>query len=264
MSVVGPRKARPASQIFASSPAPHTDDLPAGKKRPQTQIFTSAQFSGLSTTEDPFTAPRVPIARAQSVSHRGGVGPSHRRTHSEKSIESPAPGSAAAVVNQMYRGPSGGSGHPLSPISPGSTPRTSYFTPSGLVGSSANLNRPATGSRAVSGSRTTPTRPESGDSSILSRDSAELPSPPRTSTGNTQYTGAVMTQSKLRPLRLVQENRVGDDAAARKNSLPDEEAARKRANRGSWMGWFNRGKDGEAPTPTRANAPDTFPGMAEE
>jgi hypothetical protein len=45
------------------------------------------------------------------------------------------------------------------------------------------------------------------------------------------YTGAVMTQNKLRPLRLV------SDAA----KLEEEEAARKKANRASWIpGWFNR------------------------
>ena len=43
------------------------------------------------------------------------------------------------------------------------------------------------------------------------------------------YTGAVMTQNRLRPLRLVQEN---PDMEEKDKAA---EAARKKANRGSWM-----------------------------
>jgi hypothetical protein len=250
MSVVGSRKQRPTSQVIAPS-ARIMNEENASKTRPQSQIFAPAPFHTPTANEDPFTAPRVPLGRTQSVAQRGAHG--HRRSYSEQSNEI---GNAASVVNQMYRGTSG-SGGPISPISPGSTtPRTAYFAPSGIVGSNVNANRPSTGSRAVSGAR-----PPSGaqyqidkivssSNSTLSRESGEVPSPPRNSAGNTTYTGAVMTQNKLRPLRLVQENKDSMEtlnSARRPGGVPEDEAARKKANRGSWMGWFNRGKEEGGP-----------------
>ena len=61
-----------------------------------------------------------------------------------------------------------------------------------------------------------------------------------------------MTQSKLRPLRLVQENKDMENASQvrRANTGMGDDAETKRnkaANRGSWMGWFNRGKEEGAP-----------------
>jgi hypothetical protein len=52
------------------------------------------------------------------------------------------------------------------------------------------------------------------------------------------YTGAVMQQDKLRPLRLVSET-------ARLKE--EEDAARKKANRGSWIPWLNRNPDEHPP-----------------
>ena len=46
----------------------------------------------------------------------------------------------------------------------------------------------------------------------------------------------VMGGGKLRPLRLVQENH--EDSAEREA----EEREKMKAKRGSWMGWFNKGK----------------------
>jgi len=94
-------------------------------------------------------------------------------------------------------------------------------------------------------------RLSSSSNSAYSRDSGEVPSPPRNSAGNTTYTGAVMTQSKLRPLRLVQENKEMETLKERRQSVITEEeaAARKKANRGSWMGWFNKGKEGNGNVP---------------
>ena len=63
-------------------------------------------------------------------------------------------------------------------------------------------------------------------------------STPRSSGGMNNYTGAVMQQDKLRPLRLVSETaRVKEE----------EEAARKKANRASWIPWLNRAGDEPAP-----------------
>ena len=226
------RRQRPASQMF-SAQSPPPDELTAGgKSRPQSQLVIPPPEHVPTANEDPTTAPSIPLGRNASVSNRGR---SHRRTQSEKSND--MPGTAAAnIVNQMYRGPSKDSGGPISPMSPGgSTPRSQYFGPGALTGNgSANSARPSSGSRGVSGLRTASSGQDPKDSSesTISHESRDMPSPPRNSAGNTTYTGAVMTQNKLRPLRLVQ---------------GDEQAAQKKANRGSWMGWFNRGKDEAAP-----------------
>jgi hypothetical protein len=55
-----------------------------------------------------------------------------------------------------------------------------------------------------------------------------------------------MTQNKLRPLRLV------SDAA----KLEEEEAARKKANRASWIpGWFNRPTNPDEQPQSQAQPP---------
>ncbi|MCJ1316442.1 hypothetical protein MMC15_001763 [Xylographa vitiligo] len=254
MSVVGgPRRPRPQSQLVTSvTPMPIDETTPKARVRPQSQIFASAPVIPTKLNEDPFTAPQVPIGRKPSVSaqNRG-----HRRTQSE---QSDATAHAAIVVNQMYRGPSPAAGGPSSPVSPGgTTPQTSYFAPPAIVGSTANHNphRPSPGaSRTASGYRATPDsqgrndKLSSSSNSAFSRDSGEVPSPPRNRAGETNYTGAVMTQSRLRPLRLVQENKEMESQQSRRISVvaDEENAARKKANRGSWMGWFNR-KDEAGP-----------------
>ena len=276
MSVVsgGPaRRSRPSSQIITpATQQPPWEGL-ARKPRPMSQHIASEPNYIPTTNEDPSTAPSVPpLGRTASVANRTN---GHRRTQSEKSDIN----NAAILVNQMYKGPpnavAGGPGSPT--LTPGgTTPRSSYFAPPSLVShiSSNSNNLPTvSSSRAPSGSRTTsfsrvpsasqnsstmPTNSEraaSSSNSMFSHSSnGEVPSPPRNNAGNTTYTGAVMTQSKLRPLRLVQENKdmenasqlrrantgigSGDDAEMKKN---------KAANRGSWMGWFNRGKEEGTP-----------------
>ena len=245
MSVVGPRKPRPASQLIMSSPATQDDPAITRRSRPSSQIIPPAALHTLTANEDPIRAPSIPLGRTQSMSGRGR---GHRRTQSEQSVEIVG---AAAVVNQMYKGLPTGSGGPISPVSPGTTTaRSTYFAPSTFASngsnpsSTAQSHRPSSGLRSVSASHGA----TNSTDSTISHDSGEVPSPPRNNAGNTVYTGAVMTQNKLRPLRLVQENKEKESAHARRTStLTDEEAARKRANRGSWMGWFNRGKD--EPTP---------------
>ena len=160
----------------------------------------------------------------------------------------------------MYRGPSSRSEAPVSPtLSPGGiTPQTSYFAPSALVGSHSNSNSSITGVRVPSSSmRTSSSRPISGEklssssASEISYDSGDVPSPPRTSQGYTNYTGAVMGQNKLRPLRLVQENKDNENANQLRRGISsmadDEVAAKKKANRASWIGWFNKGKEDQTP-----------------
>ena len=145
---------------------------------------------------------------------------------------------AAPLVNQMYRGPpSRGSGGPmLSPgISPGVTnaTRTSFFSPS-LAATSNATSRVQSGS-ASRASREGNNAGSSSNSTFSDHSGGVDGSPPRANgnSGTNNFTGAVMTQSRLRPLRLVQENpKQEEDAAA--------VAARKKANRGSWMpNWMN-------------------------
>lgn len=183
-----------------------------------------------TTNEDPSTAPSVPLVRSQSVRRS-----SHRRSQSDMAHAAPA-------INQMYRGSSStGSGGAITPgISPvATTPRNSFFAPAAMT------SRPAAAARGPSGSRAPSDRVGSSSNSTLSDHSGELdaPSPPRNNAASTSYAGAVMTQNKLRPLRLVQENREMDGGASgvAQRVKDEEEAARRKTNRGSWMGWFNRG-----------------------
>ncbi|KAK4548809.1 hypothetical protein LTR36_008582 [Oleoguttula mirabilis] len=233
-SAIGGRpKARPMSQMVGSTE----------RERLQQQLKAEDPQS----TENPETAPRVPLGRSNST--RGNSG--HRRANSEWP--------AASVVTSIYRGrsPSGLQG-PASPglISP-TGGRTPFFaTPQPL------------GSRVPSGS-SVPTisslsnkenavpmpqrdskmsNPNSHRSSMTSNpgnnvdveagDIGSNPSsPPRSTTSSgdrdSRSGGAVMMGSKPRPLRLVRE------------AAEQDEAAKKAANRGSWFGWMNKG--GAAP-----------------
>ena len=250
MSVVGPRRPRPVSQLIMSSPATQDEPAVIRKPRPSSQIIAPAAPYTPTANEDPIRAPSIPLGRTQSMSGRGR---GHRRTQSEKSVEVIG---AAAVVNQMYRGPPAGSGGPISPVSPGTVnPRSTYFGTSAFTSNGSTTSAPGQTQRSNSGLRSMSAShgPTSSSDSVVSHDSRDVPSPPRNTAGNTVYTGAVMTQNKLRPLRLVQENKEKETAPGRRTStLSDEEAAKKRANRGSWMGWFNRGKD--EPTPKSISA----------
>ncbi|EED23456.1 conserved hypothetical protein [Talaromyces stipitatus ATCC 10500] len=197
---------------------------PAGRPQPRPRPVSvmPPPTSVPSAHENPETAPSIPLGRSQSV--RMG----HRRSRSDQ-IGDPM---AAAVVGQMYRGPSGSrspSGGPLSPTTMGPGSRQSSLF--GSYMSSGNPRAPSQGSQ--------PDRKRLSSSDSLSSDAnAEVSSlgatstpPSRASSSMNNYTGAVMTQNRLRPLRLVRENQEPSE---------EEEAANKRANRSSWMGWFNR------------------------
>lgn len=237
---------RPASanvdKDLPPPPPPKDEEQPTGflqrarsvvskRPRPLSQMITPTPPPMASPTlpvEDPSTAPSVPLGRSQSV--RGAA---HKRTQSD--MPNPAP-----IVNQMYRGPpSTGSGGPLmSPgISPGVTTatRSSFFSTNPATTATTSSSTNAT-SRAPSSSRLSRDgNPGSSSNSTFSDDnSGGIDSPPRSNAGNTNYTGAVMTQNRLRPLRLVQENPAKEEDAA-------AVAARKKANRGSWMpAWMNQ------------------------
>ena len=187
------------------------------RPRPMSVIQPSSTPSN-APNEDPSKAPSIPLGRSQSTRTRG-----HQRSQSEMP-------DAAPLVNQMYRGPpSTGSGGPLmSPgISPGVTnaTRTSFFPSVAAAATSNATPRAASGSQF---SQTGERNAGSSSNSTFSDHSGGVDSPPRSSAGTNNYTGAVMTQNRLRPLRLVQENPV-------KEEDPAAVAARKKANRGSWM-----------------------------
>lgn len=202
--VGGPPRSRPVSQLI---PAPPNLPIEEGSKAAN-------------------IPPSQPQPRRDS---------SHRRSQSDMAYAGP-------LVNQMYRGPpSSGSGGPMSPgFTPnGMTARPSYFAPT-VTSRNPSSSRTASASRAQEQSG-------SSSNSTFSNHSAEVgnSSPPRTTGGINNYTGAVMTQSKLRPLRLVQENQEIDAGAAAAAAEAEERevAARKKANRASWIpGWMNRGK----------------------
>lgn len=200
------KRPRPSSQV---QPVPAPTPAPSGPNG------------------DPTKAPSISLGRSAS---RAG----HKRAVSE--IPNP---NAAPLVNQLYRGPPsfGAAGGSLaSPgLSPSSTTtRNPFFTPAAagsLTTSATNTTRAPSGA----GSRSSIHEKQqagSSSNSTFSDHSGGLDSPPRNSAGaGNNFTGAVMTQSRLRPLRLVQESgnpsKGAEDAAAL--------AARKKANRGSWM-----------------------------
>lgn len=232
--VTGPRKPRPVSQIASATPASTPPQAPTPEV----------------PTEDPTTARSIPITRPQAVRD------AHRRSHSEM----PAPIGVAPLVTHMYRGPPSDGSPLMSPrLSPsvGSAAgaRNSFFPPSSAVTTT-------TTSRAASGSALNPNpnpNPGSSSNSTFSDrgsnnndklEAGSASSPPRSSSGGgalgPQYGGAVMTQNRLRPLRLVQENAGdGSEEEREREREREREKARKKANRGSWMpGWMNRGVSG--------------------
>ncbi|CAD6584770.1 MAG: hypothetical protein ASARMPRED_001915 [Alectoria sarmentosa] len=200
----------------------------AKRPRPISQIASSP---AVQQSEGPTKAPTIPLDRPQ---------PTRTSMHMRSQSEMP---NAAPLVNQMYRGPSStGSGGPmLSPgISPGltTTTRTSFFSPPLATNSNATSRVPSgSASRA---SREGNNAGSSSNSTFSDHSGGVDGSPPRSngSSGPNNYTGAVMTQSRLRPLRLVQENPKPEEDAA-------VVAARKKASRGSWMPtWMNAQKTG--------------------
>ncbi|KAL4785470.1 hypothetical protein BJX76DRAFT_179495 [Aspergillus varians] len=216
-----PEKGDPDQQTFlqrARSVVAGPNNSPRPQPQPRsrpTSMMPPPPPNVPSAHENPQTAPSIPINRGQSV--RG-----HRRTRSEQTTDM----GAAAVVGQMYRGRN--SGGPISPtlIGPRNTFTGANYVPGGVSASSrppSISSQPERGHLSSSASVSSDTP---GDSASIGTTSNS----PRSSNGMTNYTGAVMTQSKLRPLRLVSESKAAEE----------EEAARKKANRGSWISWFNR------------------------
>ncbi|KAI5282651.1 hypothetical protein KEM54_002658 [Ascosphaera aggregata] len=173
--------------------------------------ITAHQPENPETFENPATAPRITF-KANRVRNM------HRRARSDQ--VDPA---AATVIGHMYRGP-------LSPT------LSSPLSQQGFSFSSATTSMSNTPGNRTSFQSSVTSRSDrrfSETPSLRSErtgdvTSAEGASPPRSLVSMNNYPGAVTTQNKLRPLRLVQE----DEAAVA--------AARKKANRGSWISWFKK------------------------
>jgi hypothetical protein len=248
-------KTAPNTEKELPPPPPEKDEQPTGllqrarsvmggkKSRPQSQIITSDQVT--RATENPDTAPRVPLTERRSMS-------GHRRANSEWA--------AASVVNNMYRGPSPGNMVPSSPGLGSPTQRpVSYFGPAPLgarmpsggrvtsgnavptiaevtssAGPASEVPNGAGPTSAPNVNRLSTMSDPSLDPNDESGETSTPASPPRsvTSSGDRESraggSGAVMMGSKMRPLRLVKETE-------------DETAAKNKANRGSWFGWMNKG-----------------------
>jgi hypothetical protein len=186
---------------------------PGGKARPMSYIQPTS--AGPSANENPETAPSIPLNRG------------HRRARSDQAQTDAA---AAAVVQQMTRGSPMRtvSGSPLSPsIRPLSPPlaqgQGGYF---GATTSTTTRTPSASGNRVSSSANSVMSDSHSDEQKSNTDGSSIAPQVGGDRPNQTNIPGAVMKQSQLRPLRLVQEQTATDDEIA------------KRTNRGSIFGWF--------------------------
>jgi hypothetical protein len=213
------------------------------KQRPMSTYVTPPGLPGV--TENPATAPSIPLSRSKS--NRMSMINLDRRNTSEWN------GAAAAVVGNMYRGPSGE--HAPTPTSPGlASPRNSFFalrTPSGNTPTVSSIKED-TGSEDLDDTSSDRARKSALDALNGSSASAgsevstnDAPSPPRSVASREDRTAGVgnapvMTGRQMRPLRLVQE-------------AADEDKAAKANNRASWLptqmgNWFAGGAGGKPAT----------------
>lgn len=267
--VVGSTKSRPrplsqapSTQSPQPAPTPTTDD----HQKP---------------TENPTTAPQIPLSRSKS--NRLSGAPGHRRAQSEWA--------SANAVNNMYRGPTTPGNGPLSPGLTSPNQRNSFFSPS-----SANLTSPPTssgqqqGTRAVSGassaaggagasvpstiseseipkenlppsvtrdsklSTANPAALAALDGSSTQQQQAEAgaaaaaeynPASPPRSTVSSSGDSSQRDRSGNNPIMMgskMRPLRLVQEAAG------ESERERKAANRGSWFGWMGKGGH-QAPAP---------------
>ncbi|KAF2147073.1 uncharacterized protein K452DRAFT_293555 [Aplosporella prunicola CBS 121167] len=202
------------------------------RPRPVSVMPPPSRPMNQSITDDPNTAPSIPLARGAAARSSS----QHRRANSEWS------NSASVVVNNMYRG--------NSPMSPSIvSPRTSFF--GGLPVNQPNGPSTPGGSRVVSGSSSYAPRQSTDDASsirgaganpnrlstnskldeVSNSDSGiavDTPSPPQSVASSFDRPPQVIMGNKPRPLRLVQESEEADKE-------------RKAQNRQSWIGgWFSK------------------------
>ncbi|KAF2436166.1 hypothetical protein EJ08DRAFT_228917 [Tothia fuscella] len=184
-------------------------------------------------TEDPSTAPSIPLSRTKS--NRMSMQIDRRNTVDWNSA-------AATVVGNMYRGPSGEHAPPQSPGL--ASPRNSFFalrTPSGNNAPTISSIKETAGDGSDPEDNAEKARKSALDALNGGGEvptSTDAPSPPRSVASREDRTGggpggaAKMTGNKMRPLRLVQEAK--------------EEDKQKAGNRSSWIPtgvttWLNKG-----------------------
>jgi hypothetical protein len=245
----------PAKEAFGPSLLQRASSVVYGrgeKPKPRAQsTFIPPKEPGV--TEDIATAPSIPLNRTNSKRMTADLSSRRRSTQVDYN--------PAAVVGNMYRGPSGEHG----PTSPSiGSPRNSFFAfrqPSGNaptvssiredggLDDSAEEDNAAANRRsaldALNGSDGSPKKDtrspsKNRDSSTTNTTdgvpSVDTPSPPRSTMSREERAAAgVMTGNKMRPLRLVKEA---------------EEEQKKAGNRTSWAipqnitqgisGWFSK------------------------
>jgi len=178
------------------------------RARPVSMAPSVPNSTAPGVTEDPDTAPSIPLQRSYTQRHSSGVY-GHKRQGSEW-------GSAATIVNNMYRSPVTDTAPSLV------SPRNSIFMQSGRATSGSSN---ASGAGIESGSSVSDAQPRASEDGGM----YDTPSPPRSiASSGERPANAVMGGKTIRPLRLVQEK-------------TEEDQARKAANRASWLGWFNKG-----------------------
>lgn len=222
---------------------------PTPRARPMSYMPTSAPSiapdTGPTAHENPETAPSIPLSKghrrsrsdqAAEIAAAGGVTTANQTRRGSplrtSSGERPNPVAAAAAMSGSMSPTTTISSSPANrlPVAMPGNPNTSNSrTPSGSILPSA-ANRSSRANSVLS--------EQSGDAQSM-----DTSSPPREKAGGGSGAnapiGAVMKQNQLRPLKLVRENSVLEDEEA-------AAAARKRANRGSWVpAWFNRAGFGE-------------------
>jgi hypothetical protein len=176
------------------------------RPRPMSVMPTPTQ----SAHTDPVTAPSIPIGNLSNLTRSSST--RRARPMSEQFTG----GTAAGIVNQMYKGADG----PASPTLGNPRNSQTFFMPSGLSGNSTAAARVPSATQVPMAGNFPGMRSET---SSTSGDSADVTTPPSQSPPRTHEKATTFAGGKPRPLRLVQEN---PDAVKTDPS-----------KRASWMGW---------------------------
>ncbi|KAL2269187.1 hypothetical protein VTJ83DRAFT_4033 [Remersonia thermophila] len=212
----GTAPAAAAAAAATAPPSPNPANTPASPTtaRPKARPMTFMPSSTSSVISNPDTAPSIPIGRTTSV----------RRTRPMSDQYTTAPGTAASIVNAIYRGPSGADG----PLSPSLRTSQTFFLPTGAGNRSSSGGGPGGGNfpGTVRSDASSIASGESGTGGDGGSTPPSQASPPRSHHGHGEGSKSSTTTfagNKPRPLRLVQENA---EATAAQNK------------RQSWVGWM--------------------------
>ena len=237
----GRARPRPRSQIGAQGQATGGAENPPPESQDQSGYTARPAPVG---NENPTTAPSVPLRRGDSTRTSMASRSSHRRSTSEWTASTPS---------YTTRTPSGGN-RPVTPTNQSSLRQSSLSTsspPAGLVIIEDDGDDPSALETAIStsdadaGPQISRTASDSGYGESADTLSVPSTSPSRSvgaSSGDGGRSGgggaSVASSKQMRPLRLVQEK-------------AEAEAEKRRLNRSSWVGWFNRaGFANQAPPPS--------------